>query len=123
MSTLLELELLGLPPTLNQMYRNRGHYRYKTGAVQAYQRYATMKLRDEWGNRPAYTGAVSLSVKLMTKDKRRWDIDNRVKALQDCLSIGGVIEDDSQIDELHVKRERREKTATYIALKSLDDKL
>ena len=98
MSTLLELELLGLPPTLNQMYRNRGHYRYKTGAV-------------------------SLSVKLMTKDKRRWDIDNRVKALQDCLSIGGVIEDDSQIDELHVKRERREKTATYIALKSLDDKL
>ena len=118
MSTLLEVELLGLPPTLNQMYRNHGHYRYKRGTTAAYQQYATARLREEWGGKAAYDGRVKLSVILRTSDKRRWDIDNRVKALQDCLSMAGVIEDDSQIDELYVKRERSSTSSTYVALKA-----
>ena len=77
-------------------------------------------MRDAWQGREAYDGAVSLDVKFRVKDRRRWDIDNRLKVLQDCLMTGGVIEDDSQIKELHVKRERTGDTGTYIILTALE---
>ena len=120
-SILLELELLGLPPTVNNMYRSRRNgIRYKTAATQQYQTYATGVIRDAWQGREAYGGAVSLDVKFCVRDRRRWDIDNRLKALQDCLMSGGVIEDDSQIEELYVRRERTGEAGTYIILRALE---
>lgn len=121
-SILLELELLGLPPTVNTMYRSaHGGIRYKTGATQQYQQYVSNMLRQAWGERPPYDGPVCLDVKLYTKDKRKWDIDNRVKALQDCLSMGRIIQDDCQIDDLHVQRIRGGRTATCITLKAYEN--
>ena len=35
-------------------------------------------LLERWGGKPEYRG----------------DVDNRVKALQDCLSLAGIIQDD-----------------------------
>ena len=120
-SILLELELLGLPPTVNQMYRSRRDgIRYKTAKTQQYQIYATGMIKDAWQGREVYGGAVSLDVKFRVRDRRRWDIDNRLKALQDCLMSGGVIEDDSQIEELHVKREHTGTVGTYITLRALE---
>lgn len=121
MSILLELELMGLPPTVNSMYRSvRGGFRYKTAATRQYQMYATCKIREAWQGREVYTDAVSLDIKFHVKDRRRWDIDNRLKALQDCLMTGGVILDDSQIQELYVKREHTGDTGTYITLKTFE---
>jgi len=37
-------------------------------------------------------------------DKRRRDLDNLIKAIQDSLQYAGVYEDDSQIDYLTIKR-------------------
>ncbi len=42
------------------------------------------------------------------KGNRRWDIDNRLKSLLDCLELGGVIDDDSQIWGLQARKERGE---------------
>ena len=77
-------------------------------------------IKDAWQGREVYGGAVSLDVKFRVRDRRRWDIDNRLKALQDCLMSGGVIEDDSQIEELHVKREHTGTVGTYITLRALE---
>ena len=106
---------------MNRMYRSSWHVpRYKTGKTQEYQTYASGMLRQLWQSKPPYDGAVCLDVKFLTQDKRRWDIDNRVKALQDCLSMAGVIKDDSQIEDLHVWRERCDRTATFLTLKECE---
>ena len=116
MSILIELEFEGLPPTVNHMYRTSGKYRYKTLEARQYQEYAINKIREQWQNKPVCIEPVSLSILFETSNRRRWDIDNRVKVLQDCLSAAGVIHDDTQIEELHVKRTHGSKMATKIIL-------
>ena len=63
-----------------------------------------------------YSGIVTLHITLETPNRKRWDLDNRVKALQDCLQMAGIIKDDSQIWELHVKRKLGKKTTTRVVL-------
>lgn len=104
MSEVLDIEFLGLPPTVNHMYRTGNRSRYKTLEVREYQQYVVNKLREEWRGRKTLTGRIEMHLVFQTNNRRRWDIDNRVKALQDCLSIAGVIRDDSQLDALHVER-------------------
>ena len=45
-----------------------------------------------------------LEVVLWPKDKRKYDIDNRIKALLDSLQDAGVFDDDEQIDQINVYR-------------------
>jgi crossover junction endodeoxyribonuclease RusA len=51
-------------------------------------------------------GAARLEMKvvLYPRDKRKQDIDNRIKALWDALGDAGVFNDDEQIDVLIVER-------------------
>ncbi len=120
MKKLISLELEGLPPTVNNMYRNVGHRRYKTLRSKKYQERVTELLSQEWKKKKPCRKAIEFRIKFRTKDRRKWDIDNRVKALQDCLSMAGIIKDDSQIEVLHVEREKGNKTTTYIEVISDD---
>ena len=104
MEELMHMELEGLPPTVNRMYRGLRGHRYKPKSVMEYQKRTTARMREAWGTREVFGGTVALYVKFKTDNRRRWDIDNRVKALQDCLSAAGVIVDDGQIYMLHVER-------------------
>lgn len=55
--------------------------------------------------RPAtFAGRLSLEVVLYPPDKRRRDLDNSIKSLQDSLTAAQVYQDDSQIDRLMVQR-------------------
>lgn len=45
-----------------------------------------------------------MEVVLFPPDKRKRDLDNHMKALLDAMTIAGVWEDDSQIDQLHIYR-------------------
>ena len=103
---LLEVTLKGLPPTVNQMYRT-GRYsrRYKTQATRDYQRYAVKAMKAAHLVSYTFEGRTILNVKFFVADKRKWDMDNRLKALQDCLQMARIIKDDSQIDDIHVQRE------------------
>ena len=47
---------------------------------------------------------LSLMIEAFPPDKRRRDLDNLIKAIQDSLQYAGVYEDDSQIDYLTIKR-------------------
>ena len=116
MSSLLRIELEGLPPSVNQMYRTgKSGTRYKRSEVSDWQEETALKLRELW-NKEAYTGNVEVHIVLTVKNNRRWDIDNRLKSLIDCLELGGVIEDDSQIWGIVAYKERGEKDGVEIVM-------
>ena len=102
---LLEVSLKGLPPTVNQMYRT-GRYsrRYKTQATRDYQRYAVKAMKAAHLVSYTFLGRAILDVKFFAPDSRKWDLDNRFKALQDCLQMAGIIKDDSQIYKITAER-------------------
>ena len=113
---LLELEFEGLPPSVNHMYRGARGWRYLTADTIEFQTRISALMRDECQLKEPFTGSVAVFITFYTSNKRRWDIDNRVKALLDCLERGGIIQDDSQIDLLHVERKHGKKSATEILL-------
>lgn len=47
---------------------------------------------------------LQMQVTLYPRDRRKQDIDNRIKALWDALTDAGVFDDDEQIDILIVQR-------------------
>ena len=97
-SELLRIMLKGLPPTVNHMYRTgRNGIRYKRSEVEEWQEEVSGIIREAWGEKPPYEGNVEVRVIFRVKDYRRWDIDNRLKALFDCLQEGGAIKNDTQI--------------------------
>ena len=49
-------------------------------------------------------GKVAVSIEIYPPDKRKRDIDNVLKVLNDSLVEANVIEDDSNIDVLHIER-------------------
>ena len=120
MSKILDLELKGLPPTVNHLYRStKTGRRYKTALGKLYNDYISLNFMNIWKSE-AYEGPIELRIKLTASNRRRWDIDNRVKALQDGLMAGGVIKDDSQVEVLHVERSYGKCALTRIEIFTLE---
>ena len=127
---LLSLEFEGLPPTVNTMYRSSGSRRYKRQEVQDWQEDIAAMMAEQWKKtlpnfpvgvpyKKPYSKRVCVSIDFTTKDKRNWDIDNRIKSLLDCLEIAGVLLNDNQIDGLNVRRHKGHENKTKITLMEL----
>ena len=129
MIDLLDITLDGLPPTVNHLYRSGGGHRYKTKAGVEYQQVAANEMRAQrqalaTHTRGPYLGDVALQIIMTARTRRRWDLDNRVKAVQDCLQMAGIIKDDSQITELVVRRDalpRLDRTRIIVTTRGEDD--
>ena len=118
MSVLLTLELQDLPPSVNQMYRtgSRGQ-RYKKPEVSKWQNAVSKGMSKVWDNPTPYTREVEVSVLFIVNTKKKWDVDNRLKALFDCLQQSGVIENDAQISGILVRRVNGEENRTRIEVR------
>ena len=111
-----EFELKSLPPTVNNLYGRLRNTVYKKPFVRKWQNETIDYLIGEWKNRPALTKELELRIEFSSKDHRKWDIDNRIKPLQDCLERAGIIQNDRQIESLQVKRKYGEQESTHIIL-------
>lgn len=102
---LMYCELDGLPPTVNHLYRSmRNGTRYKTTEGRKWQEGATLIFALKRRTMKPFAGDVSLEIAFYPGDNRAWDVDNRVKALQDCLAPAGIIKNDKQVKKLVVER-------------------
>lgn len=102
---------LPLPPSMNHYWRSfvpkggkRAITHVSTDGKQFQRDVEAAWLAHHRCKPPAMTGSIRLSVIIYAKDRRKIDLDNRLKPLQDALAKCGAFGDDNQIDELRVTR-------------------
>ena len=96
---------LPLPPSVNYGLRRTMTARLSASRVKRRYSLAVLAaLREQVGTWEPLTGRVSLSVELHMARRGGGDLSNRVKALEDALTVCRVWLDDSQVDALHVTR-------------------
>lgn len=109
----------GLPPTVNHYFARSLSRVFKKPEAQQWQNDVCNTFRILWEGKPAFGGRIKEEITFFVKNKKRWDIDNRVKILQDCLAMSEIIKDDSQIDTLKVRRIESDCEETVIILRSM----
>ena len=91
---------LPFPPSVNGLYRNaRGRGRVKTDRYAAWINSAGWALKAH-RNRSPVKGRVVLHIMYERKDRRKRDLSNLVKAVEDLLVAHKIIEDDSLVEQL-----------------------
>jgi len=97
---------LPFPPSVNRMWRmvrvGRGARMLLSREGRAYRTDVCARLAVGCG--APLRGRLAVRLQVQPPDRRRRDLDNVQKAVFDSLQHAGVYEDDSQIDELVVKR-------------------
>jgi crossover junction endodeoxyribonuclease RusA len=94
---------LPLPPTINHYYgqRSRGGRYIKPAGIEFRKTVAEIVAA---ASHKTLEGRIALFAAIYPADRRKQDIDNRAKSLQDALTNAGVWLDDEQIDDLHIVR-------------------
>jgi crossover junction endodeoxyribonuclease RusA len=94
---------LPLPPSINHYWGQSGHRRYVSKAGVAFKE-AVSNYVSEYNVPKLGDARLEFQVTLYPRDRRKQDIDNRIKALWDALAEAGVFDNDEQIDILIVHR-------------------
>jgi crossover junction endodeoxyribonuclease RusA len=113
---------LPLPPSVNHYWGTHGHRRYVSKAGVQFKEQVSNYVIEY---RVPKLGAARLEMKviLYPKDRRKQDIDNRIKALWDALADAGVFDNDEQIDILLVERGEIKKGGGCLVIIEILDKI
>ena len=96
---MIELIIQELPPSINHYWLTAGKRRYISKEGLYFRQLIHQSAKNQ-----RIEGRLQLYIELTASNKRKWDCDNRVKAVQDALQHAGVFDDDEQIDRLVVYR-------------------
>lgn len=92
---------LPFPPSVNTYYRRGARSTYMSKQGIAFKKaVAEIVCADP----QKIEGRLSVFISLSSPSRRKFDIDNRIKACLDALQDAGVFDDDEQIDRLGVCR-------------------
>jgi len=92
---------LPFPPTVNHMWGMSGKRKYLKKEAIDFRKAVTEAAIEA---KAKISGRLAIFIALYPATKRKFDIDNRVKAVQDALQLAGVFLDDEQVDFLWVVR-------------------
>lgn len=91
------------PPSNNVYYRNVDGVMKISENGRAYRKAVAGQVLIQRGAKQ-YAGRLAVEIEAHVPDKRRRDLDNLFKSVLDSLTHAGVWLDDSQVDELSIKR-------------------
>ncbi len=98
----MKIELvLDWPPSQGSYYAYNRRTRYVTAKGKKYQLSVAEDVFEQCGQGLMLEPPLEFSAIFYPPDKRVWDFDNHLKALQDSLTLSKVWTDDSAISQLH----------------------
>ena len=102
MNPTIRLEL-PYPPSVNSYWLANGHRRYISPAGVKFTQEVSLIVKNQ---KPKTFGdkQVAISVMIYPRSKRRFDLDNTLKAILDALMKAGMYDDDSQIEYIEIAR-------------------
>lgn len=115
--------VLPYPPSNNTYYRHVGGRTLLSKKARAYREKALALLKER--ALPEFTEGIELYIEFYPPDRRRRDLDNLLKAVQDTLQKAGLFRDDAQIIHLDIvkKEPRRPYGEARVIVKSSELKL
>lgn len=91
------------PPTANKYYRMWQNRMLISSKGRKYKStVAEVARRAKW--KSLGKSRLAIEIILYPPDRRRYDIDNRIKPTLDALEEAGLFDNDEQIDDLHISR-------------------
>jgi crossover junction endodeoxyribonuclease RusA len=94
---------LNWPPTVNNYYTHTRNGVFISKKGRQYKSAVEADIREQAPD-VYITDKVAITVYMFPPDRRKRDLDNYMKALQDSISKAGLWEDDSLIDQLYIYR-------------------
>lgn len=94
---------LPFPPSVNNLFVNspNGKGRFPSQQYKAWRKEASEMILAQ--GRRQMRGMVNLSIGIVKPNRRKRDISNLIKAVEDVLVEMGVIEDDSYVQKLSIQ--------------------
>ena len=99
----MDLIELPYPPSVNNYWRSNGKRRFITQEGKKFKTDVADIVADK--NFPKFGDRrLKVLIYFHPRDRRKADLDNRLKAILDSLQDSGVYDDDEQIDHLTIQR-------------------
>ncbi len=116
----MKLELNCVPPTSNHIWKPRGNGKgnYLTDEGRSFKDLVAYMAAAKWKSLPSKK-LFMFEVVLVFPDKRKRDVDNYHKILQDALE-GVVYENDSQVIDLHITKMFGKEAKTTIKVQEIN---
>ena len=93
--------IYNFPPSSNNRLMSARGRLIKTGRYRSWQQATADMVREQIRGRPL-EGRLRLTMRVHMPDRRKRDLDNLVKPIQDALQLAGLYYDDSQIKHLDI---------------------